>query len=88
MDFFGCKPSRVLKRLANVFPFKVRKVRENLFDRGAMGELPNDDRNGNPHPANARPTTHQRRIKRNPIKVAHVWRLAGPRTIDKARRAT
>lgn len=49
------EPGSILERLHDIFPFHVGVFSQDLFHRGAMGNLANKYRNGNAHPPDAGP---------------------------------
>ena len=63
MDTFFGKPGRVLLCLMDILSFQVW-VRFQDFGKGHLiGNKVDDQGNGDPHVANARPPTHEGRIK-------------------------
>ena len=67
-DFFLGEPGRVFQRLLDVFPFEVGIALEDLVERGAVRNLRDDDRHGDPHPADAGPAAHDLLIERDSVK--------------------
>ena len=59
---------RVLDRLLNVFPLKVRVALQDFIKSGPMGGLSNDQRDGDPHPPDASSPSHALRIEGDAVK--------------------
>src|SRR5207302_5874735 len=55
--------SRVAERLLDVLALEIGVARENLVEGGAVRDLSDDDRDRNPHPANAGAAAHDVGIK-------------------------
>jgi hypothetical protein len=66
-DFFAGKPGRVLYGLRNVLALEVRMVRQDLVERGPVGDLTDDDGHGDAHASNAGPATHDIWIERDSL---------------------
>ena len=65
--FFLRQPCRVRQRLLNVFRLQVRIVGEDFINRRAMGELADDDRDGDAHAANAGAAAEDVRVEGDAI---------------------
>src|SRR5947199_314730 len=57
------EPSRVAERLLDVLALEIGVARENLVEGGAVRDLTDDDRDRNPHPADAGAAAHDGGIK-------------------------
>src|SRR5207249_9152174 len=57
------EPSRVAEGLLDVLALEIGVARENLVEGGAVRDLTDDDRDRNPHPANAGAAAHDVGIK-------------------------
>jgi len=65
------KPRRVLDCLLDVLTLQVGISFQDLLEGRPMGDLAHDDRNGNPHATDARPASHDLRIKCNAVEHPH-----------------
>src|SRR5882672_2874864 len=64
-------PCGVMKRLRDVVSFEVRVVGEQLVHRLAGSDLTDDHADRGAHTANARLSTHHRRVLRNTVQSFH-----------------
>gem|GEM_PF-5936437 len=62
------EPRGITKNLSYVLGLEVRVILENLLDRCTVGEVREHDRHRDPHPANARTTSKDLRVKDDPVK--------------------
>lgn len=67
MDFLLGQPGGVFDGLLDVFTFEIGIVGKDLFERRAVRDLPDDDRDGDPHSADGDPASEDLRVKRDPV---------------------
>lgn len=67
MDFLLGQPGGVFDGLLDVFTFEIGIVGKDLFERRAVRDLPDDDRDGDPHSADGGPASEDLRVKRDPV---------------------
>ena len=70
-DLLLCKPGRILDRLLEVGRFEIGVAGKDLIDRRAVGNLADNDRDGDTHPANAGLASHHLGIECDPIELWH-----------------
>jgi hypothetical protein len=68
MNLLLSEPRGVAECLLDVLPLEVRVSGENLLERGAVSDLADDHRHGDPNAADASPSAEHLGVKRDPVK--------------------
>ena len=63
------EPGRVFDGLLDIPALEIGVAFKNFLERGAVGDLADDHRYGNPHPANAGPSSQNHRVERDAVEL-------------------
>ena len=71
-NLLGREPRRVLEGLGHVLSFEVGVVRQHVLHGGAVGDLPHEHGDGNPHPADAGAAAEDLWLEGDAVETHHI----------------